>query len=133
MKRHGRVVGRVIDAETKKPIERFFVSRKYVIDNDFLLFSNGRWQSISVADSPDGVFRCVCREGPRSRATESITLISLDGRKSVEVREPKYVGVLFKIEAEGYKPVTSKRLPWKEGEIEVAFEMKRAGPLVGRN
>ena len=132
LKRPGFVIGRVIDAETKKPIERFFVSRKKVIENDYFTLSDSDWKNLFVADASDGVFRCVCPEGPKFHVTRTFTVDAGDGPETVELPEPKYLGVIFRIEAEGYLPATTKTLPWQEENVEVTFEMKKAAPIAGR-
>ena len=110
LKRPGFIIGRVIDAETKTPIERFFVSRKKVIENDYFTFSDSDWKNLFVTDAADGVFRCACPEGPKLHVTRTFTVDAGDGPETVELPEPKYLGVIFRVEAEGYMPILSKTL-----------------------
>ena len=137
--RPGFVIGRVIDAATKAPIGRFFVSRKKVVKNDSSLIlgdgnralRDGDWRNLFASEAPDGIFRCICRE---EQGLGTMRPVSDDpgDDPAPEIPEPEYLGVILRVEAEGYLPATSKTLPWQEDDVEVTFEMKKAASLAGR-
>lgn len=120
MKRKCVIVGHVVDVETKKSIERFFVSRK--IDKSGLRFfgSEVGWNNGFVAEDSNGKVSFVAG------------ISSDDTTRVVEAPEPKYDAIFIRVEAEGYLPVVSKRIPWTEGPAEVTFELKKAAPVTGR-
>ena len=81
---------------------------------------------------PTGFSGASARKGRNSTLTRTFTVDSGDGSETVELPEPKYLGVIFRIEAEGYLPATTKTLPWREDDVEVTFEMEKAAPITGR-
>lgn len=87
------VSGKVVDAETKKPIESFRVNQAIVSDS-----------------------KLVWLHGNSFKGT--------DGRFQIR-QDHQYDGFVFKIEADGYKPATSRTLKSDEGNVSLDFELHK--------
>eukprot|EP00913_Durusdinium_trenchii_P035244 g32974.t1 len=102
-----RISGRVVDAETKKPIPAFKVRRGI----EFKGSPRVHWASYRLGEGRDGKY-----------------LMEFTIAKS---------RVLIRIEADGYAPAVSRRIKHDEGRLKIDFELKKAkgpqGTVFARN
>ena len=97
LKRPQTITGRVIDAETKLPIESF------VVQKGFEGFNN----------EPDGVYweTSADTRGRNGQYTKSITMPPHNG------------SYRYRVLADGYEPRMSESVKFDEGEVELDFEL----------
>ena len=99
MKRPQVLVGRVIDAETKKAVPDFLVKRAFE----------------NVAGFPDGLF------------WTADEIRGKDGDYQGTISMPPHNGrYTYKVVATGYEPTVSKSTPFQEGEVRLDFELKKS-------
>jgi hypothetical protein len=102
LKRPQKVVGRAIDATTKKPIESFVVQQGFE----------------GVAQYPDGIYWDTSTDtrGRNGQYVKTITVVPHGG------------SYRYRALAEGYEPRASESVKFQEGEVTLDFELT---PLSG--
>jgi len=96
-----RITGRVVDAETKKPVPAFRV------------VTGVRWERHN-----------------RTHWDLSRSIAARDGAFVIERSEPREA-TLIRVEADGYRPAISRKVLDKERKVSLRFELQRAKPIVG--
>jgi beta-lactamase regulating signal transducer with metallopeptidase domain/uncharacterized GH25 family protein len=96
-----QIAGRVVDAETKKPVPTFRVVTGIVWDR----LNRTYWNLREPTAGRDGTF-------------------------VIDQSEPRAASVI-RVEADGYRPAISRKVLDKEGKVSLRFELQRAKPIAG--
>ncbi len=132
------ISGRVVDAQTKEPIDEFDVSRGMVrtVDSREMVTWGYRpawFERVVYSDHPGESFMVgsVGLYAPDSGASEDSQGPEFtDGKYRVEFSEPGQVWKI-RIEAAGYQPVLSRSVRSDEEEVTIDFELQAGQPVAG--